>query len=165
MRTLDELRAHVPRTGRVEAILLRTTRRGRIASVDATRAIAGVGLVGDRREDARPSPDGKRHVTLVQAEHLPVVGALLGRDAVDPVLLRRNLVVSGVNLLALKDAVFTIGDVRLEGTGPCHPCSRMEEALGDGGYAAMRGHGGITARVLDDGEVRVGAPVRRVDHA
>lgn len=160
MPTLAELRSRVPQVGRVDAVLLRTERRGPVTSVEATRAIAGVGLAGDRREDARPNPEGKRHVTLVQAEHLAVIGAILGRDPVDPVLLRRNLVVSGVNLLALKDAVFTIGEVRLEGTGPCHPCSRMEEALGDGGYAAMRGHGGITARVLDDGEVHVGAPVR-----
>ena len=162
MPTLAELRATVPRVGRLEAILLRTARRGAVASVDATQAITGVGLAGDRRQDARPNPDGRRHVTLLQAEHLPVVAALLGRVDVDPTLLRRNLVVSGVNLLALKDAAFTIGDVVLEGTGPCHPCSRMEEALGPGGYAAVRGHGGITARVLDGGELRVGAPVARV---
>jgi MOSC domain-containing protein YiiM len=69
--------------------------------------------------------------------------------------------VSGLPLLALKDRRFRLGSeaggwVLLEGTGECHPCSRMEEALGAGGYNAVRGHGGITARVLEGGTVAVG---------
>jgi MOSC domain-containing protein YiiM len=73
--------------------------------------------------------------------------------------LRRNLVVSGVNLLALKGRRFLVGEAMLEGTGPCHPCSRMEEALGPGGLNAMRGHGGLNARVLQGGLIRLGAAV------
>jgi MOSC domain-containing protein YiiM len=88
-----------------------------------------------------------------------VIAALLRRDGVEPALLRRNLVVEGINLLALKDQRFRIGAALFEGTGPCHPCSRMEEALGDGGLAAMRGHGGITARVLEEGRIAVGDAV------
>jgi hypothetical protein len=36
----------------------------------------------------------------------------------------------GINLLALKDKRIRIGDVEMEVTGLCHPCSRMEELLG-----------------------------------
>lgn len=99
-------------------------------------------------------------MTLIQWEHLRVLAQMTGRESVDPALLRRNLVVSGVNLLALRDCAFAIGDVILIGTGPAAPCSRMEAALGPGGFNAMRGHGGITARVVSSGTFRVGDVVR-----
>ena len=90
--------------------------------------------------------------------HIDAMSSIL--DAViDPGLLRRNVVVSGINLLALKDRTFRIGDAVLEMTGHCHPCSRMETNLGPGGYNAMRGHGGITARVIEPGTISTGDSV------
>jgi MOSC domain-containing protein YiiM len=162
---LRRLVADQPLPGRLAWIGLRTARRGPIEVVDAAEAIAGLGLAGDRAAvpGRRPKPQGRRHVTLVQAEHLPVLAALLGRDEVDPVLLRRNLVVAGCNLHTLAGRRFRVGQVVLECTGACHPCSRMEEALGPGGYQAMRGHGGLTARVLAGGRLRVGDAVEVVD--
>ena len=67
--------------------------------------------------------------------------------------------VSGLNLLALKGKRFRIGSVVLEYTGLCHPCSKMETALGPGGYNAMQGHGGITAKVVEAGELAIGDAV------
>jgi MOSC domain-containing protein YiiM len=160
--TLADLLATVPRPGRLEWIGLRTARRGPVEVVDAVEAVPGLGLAGDRRAERGPArPGGRRQVTLLQAEHLEVLAALLGRDEVDPALVRRNLVVTGVNLAALDQRRFRVGDVVLEGAGPCRPCSRMEEpeALGVGGYQALRGHGGIVARVLTGGTLRVGDEV------
>ena len=71
-----------------------------------------------------------------------------------------NLVVSGINLLALKNARLQVGGALLEIVGPCQPCSRMEETIARGGYAAMRGHGGMTARVITTGLISVGSVVR-----
>ena len=84
-----------------------------------------------------------------------MIAGCLHRESVSPLLLRRNIVVSGINLLALKNKTFRIGAVVLEFSGLCHPCSKMERQLGAGGYNAVRGHGGITARVCEAGLIRV----------
>ncbi|NML15871.1 MOSC domain-containing protein [Azohydromonas caseinilytica] len=164
---LRELLARVPGPGRLEAIWLRPARGAAAVGVPEALVLAGHGLQGDRSAAGRGG--GRRQVTLLQQEHLPVVAALLGRPALEASLLRRNLVVSGLNLLAARSPLpavplrLWLGDeVELEVTGPCEPCSRMEEALGAGGYAALRGHGGVTARVLRGGRIRVGDAVRCV---
>lgn len=115
--------------------------------VSEVEATTESGLQGDRYQGR----SGDRQVSLVQAEHLNVVASCLGRDDVAADLLRRNIVVRGINLLALKNKTFRIGTAEFEMTGLCHPCSRMETLLGPGGYNAMRGHGGITARVVTSG--------------
>jgi len=152
---LSRLMACLPRAGRVEWIGLRPKRDVPMHEVESVEAITGKGLAGDRYASA----SGKRGVTLIQAEHLAAVAALSGLDAVSPATLRRNIVVAGLPLIALKGVRFRIGEALLEGTGPCDPCSRMEDALGPGGYNAMRGHGGITARVVEGGWMRVGDAV------
>ena len=138
--------------GRVEAILLRPDRRMPMVAVDEAE-ITLSGLVGDRGRK------GKRAVTLIQAEHLPVIAALAGFDTLDPAILRRNVVVSGLNLSAFRGARMRVGDAVVELTVPTHPCSRMEEALGPGGYTAMRSHGGMCAEVVAPGRVGIGAVV------
>jgi len=144
-------------SGRLEWIGVRPRHRAPVMTLTEARLEAGRGIEGDRVFDARHD---KRQVTLIQSEHLAAVGALAGLTSVAPEQLRRNLVVSGINLQSLKNKCFRVGEVLLEGTGDCHPCSRMEENLGRGGYQAMRGHGGITARVVEGGVIRVGDAVR-----
>lgn len=102
---------------------------------------------------------GKRGVTLIQQEHLAVIGAFLHQPPIDPALLRRNLVIKGINLLALKGRTIKVGSAILEVSGPCAPCSRMEEMFGNGGYCAVRGHGGVTARILTPGTIALGDTV------
>jgi MOSC domain-containing protein YiiM len=150
----------IPQVGRLDRILIRRVKHGEVVPLDRAEVVEGLGLDGDHRAARRsPDPRSKRHLSLLQAEHLPVVAALVGRGAVGAEELRRNLVVAGINLASLRDRTFRIGAVVLEGTGPCHPCSRMETALGPGGFQALRGHGGITARVVSGGQLEVGDPV------
>ncbi|GAA5514314.1 hypothetical protein Dcar01_03069 [Deinococcus carri] len=178
---MHELRTTFPRAGRLEWIGLREARRAPVRPVPEAEVHPLVGLIGDHGKvapprlraltgepgevvapgAAQPIPGGpgRRQVTLLQAEHLPVIAALAGLEEVRPEALRRNLLIGGIPLLALKNARFRVGEVVLEGTGECHPCSRMEETLGEGGYNAVRGHGGLTARVISGGIIRVGDPV------
>ena len=162
MKTLRDLNAPPHIAGRVEAIIVRGSPREPARRIAATVAVAGIGLADDRLGQRGEAELSTRQVTLIQHEHLPVMAQLAQVSAVDAVALRRNLVVSGINLLALKNARLQVGEAVLEIVGPCQPCSRMEEAIGPGGYAAMRGHGGMTARVLSGGAIRVGDAVRAV---
>ena len=155
MQNIKDLFDVFPRPGRVEWIGIRPERREPVSAVQSVELSQIKGLIGDHYS----GQSGNRHVTLIQAEHLPVVAALTGRDTLDPALVRRNIVVSGLNLLALKDHKLQVGDVILQVTGQCHPCSKMETALGPGGYNAMRGHGGLTAKIIQDGTIRVGDEV------
>lgn len=153
---LARLMATFPRPGVVEWIGVRSKRRARLVALDETEAVAGHGLTGDHYASRT---NGTRQVTLIQREHLAVVAQLLGKTEVLGETVRRNIVVSGINLYALRDRRFRIGEVSLEGTGTCDPCSRMEEVLGPGGYNAMRGHGGIVCRILESGTIRLGDAV------
>ncbi|MGY0193890.1 MOSC domain-containing protein [Leptothrix sp. BB-4] len=160
MKTLRDLNRPPSIEGRIEAIVVRGSPRELARHIDATVALAGIGLADDRLGRRGEAELSTRQVTLIQAEHLDVIARLARVDRVDPIGLRRNLVVSGINLLALKNARLQVGEAVLEIVGPCQPCSRMEETIGAGGYAAMRGHGGMTARVISTGAIRLGDGVR-----
>jgi MOSC domain-containing protein YiiM len=156
-KPIAELISTFAQAGTVVWIGLRPASRQTIVSATETYARVGTGLDGDRYKG---TSDSKRQVTLIQAEHLEAVASYLGKESIDPALTRRNILVKGINLLALKDHQFQIGEAILEVTDLCHPCSRMEENLGTGGYNAMRGHGGITTRVIKEGKISVGDSVR-----
>jgi len=160
MLTLRELIARSGRPGRLEWIGLRPARRSPMLEPQTAELVEQRGLAGDR---AAAKLGGARQVTLVQAEHLATIATFLEKPPLDPASLRRNLAVSGINLLSLRLATFRIGSAVLQGTGHCHPCSRLEETLGFGGYNAARGLGGITARVLAGATIQLGDPVELVE--
>jgi MOSC domain-containing protein YiiM len=145
--------------GEVVWVGIRPASRANIKILDAAK-VTKLGLEGDR--STKNAPTNKRQVTLIQSEHLEAAASFLGISKIDPTLTRRNIVVKGLNLNALKGRKFQIGTAILEMTGFCYPCSRMEENLGKGGFNAMRGHGGITCRVISEGEITLGDAVEVV---
>lgn len=167
--TLQSISQRMPQIGRLEAIIVRPARRVPAIELVRSIAIAGVGL-----QDDRPGIESKnitekvsnRQVTLIQAEHIAVIAEIMRLPQLNATTLRRNLVISGINLLAIKPLFkhhaqyLQIGSVLLEITGICAPCSRMEELLGEGGYNAMRGHGGVNARIINGGILNVGDVVK-----
>ncbi|PWK47856.1 MOSC domain-containing protein [Pleionea mediterranea] len=154
---MQQLLNTLPQKGRLEWIGVRPARNEPMIDVDQAEVTIGNGITGDR---FKGKANSKRQVTLIQQEHLPVIASLTQIDKVSASMLRRNLVVSGINLLALKDQTFQVGEVVLQFTGLCHPCSKMEKLLGPGGYNAMRGHGGITASVIKGGVIRLNDSVK-----
>lgn len=159
-RFLDKLCASVF-PGRLEWIGLRSVRRAEVVVVEAAEAVVGLGLVGDHR---MTKPLGSaRQVTLISREYIQQICLHMGHQTIDPRLLRRNLVISGMNMNLLRFQRLQLGDVILETNALCHPCSRMNEALGEGGAAAMYGYGGLCAKVVQGGRMRVGDPVIRLE--
>jgi MOSC domain-containing protein YiiM len=154
---LDRFARDLP-PGSLGWIGLRGVRRQPMTVVSEANAIASLGLEGDHRVEK--TPGSGRQVTLISTEFIEQTAHFLGRASIDPAILRRNLVVTGVNLHALRYQQFFIGEAIFEATALCHPCSRMESALGKGGVAAMIGHGGLCAKILKSGVIRVGDTLR-----
>lgn len=142
------------RPGQLEWIGVRPARRAPMQVLQRVQAVSGRGLEGDHRVDK--TPGSGRQVTLISREFIGQTAHFLDMADISPDLLRRNLVVSGINLHALRHQRFRIGGVLMEASALCHPCSRMEQALGEGGVAAMLGHGGLCCRILSDGVMAVG---------
>ena len=143
-------------SGRIRWIGVRPGRRESVVAVDAVQVMAGRGLAGDRMAQR---PHRIRQVTIIAQEAIDEVVRRLGLPVIDPAVLRRNVVVSGIDLESARGQRLRLGDVLLDVTGPCDPCARMDEALGEGGCDAMRNLGGLTAVVLLGGVLRVGDSV------
>ena len=151
--------SNLPQTGKLEWIGIRPERKQPLKELNEVMVTVEGGLDGDHFAGKFSK---KRQVTLIQKEHIDTVSSIMGMETLEPGLLRRNLVISGINLFALRDQKFSIGEVIFEGSGYCHPCSRMEENLGNGGYNAMRGHGGITAYVIQGGTIHIDDEVKLI---
>lgn len=150
-RAIGDLMSVFPRTGELMWIGLRPSRYESMVSVNEALVDEHKGLLGDRYCGS----SGNRQLTLIQWEHLAVLESFTGQR-ISPDILRRNLVIKGINLIALKGKAFTIGEAVFAITGHCHPCSKMEKKVGVGAYNAMRGHGGMTARIVSSGIIRIG---------
>ena len=146
--------------GKLQWIGLRPERKAAMVVVEKVLAITDLGLEGDRR--CMGTSGSARQVTLINQELIGVIASLLGIQSINPNLLRRNLVVSGINLMALRHQRFRIGEAEFEATAQCHPCLRMEQALGAGAVAAMLGHGGICAKIVESGVISIGDKVVKI---
>lgn len=127
--------------------------------------MAGRGLAGDRYEQGIGKFSGRfevapgaREVSLVDAAAVAECNARLGSHlrACD---LRRNLVISGLDLDALHGAVLAIGEVRLRVIGGCPPCGYLSRLLGVDAVRGLRHLGGARAAILESGVLIVGAVV------
>ena len=118
-------------------------------AVERAECVAGYGLRGDRFFGYRP--DYKGQVTLFSAEVFAELCAALRCPEADPMALRRNLLVSGVDLNTLIGREFELQGVRLFAAEECRPCFWMNQAVTPGAEDWLRGRGGLRCRVLSSG--------------
>ena len=123
-----------------------------VDAVEEVEAVAGMGLVGDRKFGAR------RQITVVSAEELEEAGRLLGA-VIAPGSTRRQITISGVRLDRTVGTTIQLGEVLVEVSGDCAPCDEMNESVGPGARNALRGLAGITGTIATGGTIRVGDPV------
>lgn len=140
--------------GRLEWIGLRPAHKQPMIEVDQVYAIAGLGLEGDHR--CEKTPGSARQVTLISYEYIQQLAEKINQEKINPTLLRRNLVISGLDMDLLRFQQLKIGDAIFETSALCHPCSRMDQALGEGTKESMMGLGGLCAKILQSGIIRVG---------
>ncbi|WP_283787512.1 MOSC domain-containing protein [Bermanella sp. WJH001] len=146
--------------GELTWIGVRPARREPMLSLAQTKAVEELGLEGDHR--MAKTPGSGRQVTLISEEFIGQISHFLGGKPVPPERLRRNLVVKNINLNALRYQNFQIGDAIFQAGALCHPCTRMEQALGKGAIAAMMGYGGLCCKIIRSGEIKVGDSVELI---
>jgi MOSC domain-containing protein YiiM len=128
-----------------------------VLAVREVECVAGRGLRGDRFFDYKP--DYKGQVTFFAAEIHDELCVLLQTWDRDPSVYRRNIITRGVDLNTLIGVEFEIQGVRFLGCAECTPCYWMDRAFAPGAEAALKDRGGLRAKILTDGILRVtGAP-------
>jgi len=146
-------------TGIVHAIYIGAKRGQPLHAVSEVRAVAGLGLEGDRYYLGRGSlsrwPGPGRHVTLIEQEALEAVRREHGID-LSGGLSRRNIVTAGVALNDRQGQPFRIGTAMLRGVIACQPCGYLERKTQSGVLAALKDRGGLRAEVLEGGVIRPG---------
>jgi MOSC domain-containing protein YiiM len=128
-----------------------------VVSVPSVECVAGRGIRGDRFFDYKP--DYKGQITFFASEiydelcatFLPLAGPHPAPSA-----FRRNVITCGVNLNTLIGVEFTLQNIRFLGTAECSPCHWMDQAFAPGAHAALKGRGGLRAKILTDGVLRLG---------
>jgi hypothetical protein len=125
-----------------------------LLEVNEIECVAGHGIRGDRFFDFRDDYVGQ--ITFFSSEVFRDVCRSLGVDLPSAGAARRNVVTEGVDLNSLIGQQFTVQGVRFQGVAECKPCYWMDQAIAPGAEAALQGRGGLRARILSDGVLRVG---------
>jgi MOSC domain-containing protein YiiM len=125
-----------------------------LVEVQEIECVAGHGIRGDRFYDYRD--DYKGQITFFSLEVFERLAAHFGLTNKSPGILRRNVIVSGIDLNELIGEEFAVQGVRLRGTAHCKPCYWMDQAVAPGAEEFLQGNGGLRAQILTNGRIAVG---------
>jgi hypothetical protein len=155
-------------SGKLVLICTAPAAAGPMNTVRKMEAIAGKGLAGDRYCEGQGafqkgrSMEPAQEVTLIEQEAIDAAR----RDyqiEIEPAAMRRNLVTVGVPLNHLVNREFRIGEVVLFGLELCEPCTYLENQTQPGIRKAFLHRGGLRARIVTGGQLKVGDPVAPTD--
>jgi MOSC domain-containing protein YiiM len=121
----------------------------KINEVDEMECIAGRGIRGDRYFDHAENFRGQ--ITFFMAEVYRSLSDELNIHDKPLSSFRRNVVTRGVDLNELIGEEFEVQGIRFLGTEECRPCYWMNETFGPGAENALKGRGGLRARIITDG--------------
>lgn len=124
-----------------------------LLEVAEVQCVAGQGIRGDRFFGFQP--DYKGQITFFAFETYLTLCQQLGIQNRHPGVFRRNVITGGIDLNALVGQVFELQGIRFQGVSECSPCYWMNQAFGPGAENALRGRGGLRARILSNGTLRV----------
>jgi MOSC domain-containing protein YiiM len=124
-----------------------------LVEVEEIECVAGRGIRGDRFFDYRENYKGQ--ITFFAMETFDTLRRELILPEARPAATRRNVITRGVDVEALVGAEFEVQGVRFAGIEECRPCYWMDGALAPGAEAWMKGRGGLRARILTDGFLRI----------
>lgn len=124
-----------------------------LIEVDQIECVAGKGIWGDRFFEYKENYKGQ--ITFFSAEVFDKLCAELGVSEIQAGAMRRNVITSGIDLNTLVGQNFEIQNVRFEGTAECTPCYWMDQAIAPGAEKWLQGQGGLRARILTNGILRV----------
>lgn len=124
-----------------------------LLAVDEIECVAGHGVRGDRFFDYKQEYKGQ--ITFFASEVFDDVCSTLGTDTKSPGVARRNVVTVGVDLNSLVGKTFVVQGVTFEGVCECKPCYWMDSAIAPGAEESLRGRGGLRAKILTDGRLKV----------
>jgi MOSC domain-containing protein YiiM len=133
-----------------------------IVSHESIQLVAGRGIPGDRFFDWKD--DYKGQLTLLDQKVVDDIRAHAENPELPATAFRRNVVIEGVDLNALIGKTFRLNGVILHGSEECRPCYWMDQACGKPGTEdLMKGRGGLRCKILEDGELCLGAVELVVD--
>ena len=123
-------------------------------AVERVQCREGRGIEGDRffgyKEDYRGQ------ITFFDFAVFEDIKRSLALPGLSPGAFRRNAVVDGLDLPSLIGVRFTLGAVEFEGCGESAPCHWMNQAVGPGAEAWLKGKGGLRAKIRRDGSLVCG---------
>jgi MOSC domain-containing protein YiiM len=136
-------------------IFVASKRGAPMSAAPSLEAFADAGLAGDRYIEAQRRRSPAYQVTLIELENIEAFVQATGLPLA-PEMPRRNIVTRGVRLNDLCGKRFRVGAALFEGLELCEPCDLFAKRTHREVLKFFVGKGGLRARILQGGVIRVG---------